>query len=233
LLALHLFTIEYSQRVPFHADTAVRTELLRVIYQELAEPRRVCSLVVLATEVVDLDNHMPQTEQVVILARKVNELEIRRRIATPYDFSAYLMVLPFPTCLRSFIPEHRSNVIQFLKRLFHVHFVLDVRANNRRRALRSQGETSPFPIRERVHLFLHDLATLARASLEQRCLFKNRHSDFSVTKPLKQVSGERLRPSPARDLLGQYVVRSSRRSHTDTFLHSSHPFSDSPRKSAP
>ena len=61
-----------------------------------------------------------------------------------------------------------------------MHSVLDVGAADRRGALGTKRERPVGPIREAVHLLLHDVRSLARRAREESGVLEDRRQDLAI-----------------------------------------------------
>ena len=106
------------------------------------------------------------------------------------------MKLPLTASLRPLIAEHRPRVPKLLRALAQ-QSMLNGRADNRGRPLRSQGAGALPPIQEAVHLLAHNIGGLADAPAEQIRALQQRRADFTKTGALKLSPRHRLHRLPA------------------------------------
>ena len=119
-------------------------------------------------------------------------------------------MLAVPSALRRGVPVHRVEGVELDRLRLAVHAVLDVRAADRRRALRAQGERAAAAVLERVHLLLHDVRARPRGPLEERGVLEHGRQDRPVAVERAQALGL-VDDVPPERLLGRHdVVRPAR-----------------------
>src|SRR5262249_7099891 len=87
--------------------------------------------------------------------------------------------------------------------------ILEVGANQGRRALGTQGEGAPFPILEGVELLPHDVRRFAHAPDEEVGRLEERRAGFAIAVEAQDRAPALLQPLPALDTAGQNVARAA------------------------
>src|SRR5439155_13991603 len=82
--------------------------------------------------------------------------------------------------LGAVVAPERPDRVQLLRLRLAVQAVLDVRAADRRGALRPQRERPAAAVRERVRLLLHDVRALARRSDDEVGVLDARRLDRAI-----------------------------------------------------
>ena len=121
------------------------------------------------------------------------------------------MKLPEPPRLRSVVTEHRPDIKQLHKPCISVKFVLQVSPHNRRSIFRTQRYRPVAAIRERVHLLINNVRTLAYAALKKFRVLKGRCAYLLIAVKLTQLTDFIFKPKPTAHLLRQNVFSASRR----------------------
>src|SRR5262249_16859785 len=108
------------------------------------------------------------------------------------------------------VAEHRSRVPQALDAAPAVHSVFEIRADHRRRVLRTQREIATAAVLERVHLLRHDVRLFAHRAHEQLRVLEDGRADAAVAVAVEGMLERGLDAPPALDLGGCHIVRAAR-----------------------
>ena len=145
-------------------------------------------------------------ERVVVL----EHLGVDGRVGRADALEGELVVLPVTTALGSRIAVHRRDREELDRLRLAVHAVLDVRAADRRGALRTERERAPGAVLERVHLLLHDVGAGARRALKELRVLEARGLDAAVAVERAEALHLTRHLLPQRLIGGKDVVRAAR-----------------------
>jgi hypothetical protein len=128
---------------------------------------------------VDRGGH-GDAELVQEIVGETDDLRIGLRRGKAEAFDAELVGLPVAPRLGPLVSEDRADVVQTL-RSEREEVVLESRAHDGCRPLRTQGHRAVALVAERVHLFFDDVGRFADAAYEQLGRLEDRRANLPVT----------------------------------------------------
>lgn len=106
------------------------------------------------------------------------------------------------------MPEHRPDGEKLLNRVFLIKAVLDISSYHRGGSLRPQSKSSPFAVRERIHLLGHNVCFLPNTAGKQLGLLEEGRFDLAESKRSKYSPCFRFQALPRSNLFGKNVSES-------------------------
>ena len=187
--------VERAHRVDLDPRALLGVEDV-VAQQVVAQLARVLGARLGVADAGQVQPHAGQTEPRVEVREQVDQLGVDRGVVGADRLGADLAVLAVAAGLRRLVAEHRPRVPELhgLRKL--VHAVLDVRAADRRGALRAQRQRAAAAVLERVHLLAHDVGRLADGAHEQLRVLEDRRLDLAEAGALEQPRLAPIRAGP-------------------------------------
>ena len=163
--------VEHPQRARLPLGARLVVELVRVLVEPGAQLLEVRGAAVPVADRVQLEPPAPDLEAPQELGEELDHLGVDRRVVRPHRLDVELPELAELAALRRRVPVHGPDEEGLHRLWLSVQAVLDVRAGDRRRALRPERQRAVASVRECVHLFLDDVgAPAGRAREEPRVL---------------------------------------------------------------
>ena len=108
------FAVEHAQWIHDHPALAVGVELLAMLLEERAQRRQVPITAVGSpmTHAVQQQRNRPDVRLPKQVVTDLDHFGVERRILRADRFDAQLVMLPEPTFLRPFVPEHSGVVVE-------------------------------------------------------------------------------------------------------------------------
>src|SRR5439155_20284468 len=139
-------------------------------------------------EARELEAQAARADALEQLVQQDDQLGVERRVLGAERLGADLRELPVAAALRSLLTEVRADVPELHRLRFLVHAALDVRARDRRGALRAQGQRAAALVLEGEHLLLDDVGRLADRPAEDLGRLEDRRLERLVAGRLEDVA---------------------------------------------
>ncbi len=211
--AAGLLAVQGAQRITLDAPLAVAAQRRLALLQECQQAGAILRPALRATEGIDLQRRLDQTQRLEKIMQQQENLSIDIRITPSQRFGADLVKLAHAPLLRPLAAEHRPHVIELAHRLDLVHFRFDIGAHHSGSALRAQCQLGAFAalpragiaVFEGVHLLLDDIRGLADGAAEQFGLLDNRNANLGEIIGIENLARLGFDPLPSFHLAGKDI----------------------------